>query len=59
MVGAALIGVGNLSGREAVISQNFNSAATIPAKYEVLVGRGNTVEAIKGRIELAKDILTA
>jgi hypothetical protein len=58
MVGTALLGVDNLSGREAVISQNFNTAAAIPANYEVLVGRGNTVEAIKERVELARSILT-
>lgn len=59
MVGTALVGIGNLSGRESIISQNFNNAAAISAKYEVLVGRGNTVEAIRERVELAKDILTA
>jgi hypothetical protein len=58
MVGTALIGVDHLSGREAVISQNFNTAAAVSANYEVLVGRGNTVEAIKERVELARSILT-
>ena len=58
MVGAALIGVDHLSGWEAVITQNVNTAAAISANYEVLVGRGNTVEAIKERVELARSILT-
>ena len=57
MVACSLVGQGNLVGREARIRTNFLDAARTPSKYEVLVGRGNTVEAIKERVNLARDIL--
>ena len=43
---------------KARIQSNFAAAASDPEKYEILVGRGNTVEAIKARVDLAKTILT-
>jgi hypothetical protein len=58
MVACSLVGHGNLAGRKAGIRTNFIEAARTPSKYEVLVGRGNTVEAIKERVNLAHDILT-
>jgi len=59
MVAGALIGTDNLVGREAKIRSNFLAACGTPKKYDVLVGRGNTIEAIKDRVNLAKEILTA
>jgi len=40
------------------IQSNFAAAASDLEKYEILVGRGNTVDAIKARVDLAKIILT-
>ena len=37
----------------------LNDALSIPAKYEILIGRGNTLQAIKDRVILAYNILTA
>jgi hypothetical protein len=58
MVAGALIGVGTLGRRQANIRANFTTAATQRSQYEVLVGRGNTVEAIKDRVALAQRILS-
>ncbi|HEX4008249.1 MAG TPA: DUF262 domain-containing protein [Acidobacteriaceae bacterium] len=44
--------------RKAKIQSNFAAAASDPEKYEILVGRGNTVDAIKARVNLAMTILT-
>jgi Protein of unknown function DUF262 len=59
MVAAALVGIDNTSGRENAIRANYARATQDPASYEALVGRGNTVEAIKERVELARNILTS
>lgn len=40
------------------IKSNFTAAANKPDLYEVLVGRGNTVDAIRARVDLATEILT-
>lgn len=58
MVAGSIVGVGNLGTRQAEIRSNFLNAASQPARYEILVGRGNTVEAIKERVTLAQRILT-
>jgi hypothetical protein len=58
MVGTALTGVGALEGREAAVRQNFLAAAQNPDSYEVLVGRGNTVDAIKARVALAQQLIS-
>ena len=58
MVASAIVGTGVPVGRRIVIQSNFSKAANDSKLYEVLVGRGNTVEAIKERVELAKKILT-
>jgi hypothetical protein len=58
MVASALIGVPPIAGRKAIIQSNFTAAANDKDKYEILVGRGNTVDAIKARVDLAKEILT-
>lgn len=58
MVASAIMGVTELRGREAAIRANFVQSSHDAASYEVLVGRGNTVEAIKDRVQLARDILT-
>ena len=59
MVAYSLVGQDNLAVHEAsMIRANFLESASDSLKYEVLVGRGNTVEAIKERVNLAKVILT-
>lgn len=58
MVATALIGPSNLHGRSSEIRKRFLLAANDPASYEVLVGRGNTVEAIRDRVSLAQRLLT-
>lgn len=58
MVATSLTGVSAIVGREDNIRGNFLQAATDPATYEVLVGRGNTVDAIKDRVTLAQRLLT-
>jgi Protein of unknown function DUF262 len=58
MVACATIGSHQLTGREDAIRRNFVEIASNPAHYEVLIGRGNTVEAIKDRVTLAHNILT-
>lgn len=58
MVATSLIGASSLVGRENNIRDNFLQAATDSETYEVMVGRGNTVEAIKDRVTLAQRLLT-
>lgn len=58
MVATSITGVDQLAGREQQIRDNFFSAANDPENYEILVGRGNTVEAIKERVELARKLLS-
>ena len=58
MVAGSIIGIANLGGRQAKIRSNFIDAASQRKQYEILVGRGNTVEAIKDRVSLAQRILT-
>lgn len=57
MVAAAIVGVCNLVGKEKEINTSFEKAASDPNNYEILVGRGNTVEAIKERVTLAQNII--
>jgi hypothetical protein len=57
MVASVIIGVPQ-PGRKSIIKSNFAAAANDKEKYEILVGRGNTVDAIKSRVDLAKEILT-
>lgn len=58
MVATALVSTSNIVGREQDIRENFINAANNPETYEVLIGRGNTVDAIKDRVALAQRILT-
>lgn len=58
MVACSIMGPNRLAGREATVRANLIEAARTPASYEVLVGRGNTVAAIKERVTLAHEILT-
>lgn len=58
MVAAALADTAALPARKAIIKSNFTAAANDAKKYEILVGRGNTVDAIKTRVDLATEILT-
>jgi hypothetical protein len=58
MVAGSITGIANLGSRQAKIRSNFISAATDGEQYEILVGRGNTVDAIKERVNLALKILT-
>ena len=58
MVASVLIGLVPTPGRKAIINENFKAAAYDKEKYEILVGRGNTVDSIKARVDLAIEILT-
>ena len=58
MVASSIIGATSLTGRENEIRRKFIEAANVRDSYEVLVGRGNTVESIKDRVHLALDILS-
>ena len=58
MVATAIVGVSAIDTRSQTIRENFFQAANNEASYEILVGRGNTVDAIKDRISLARKILT-
>jgi hypothetical protein len=57
-VATAIVGVSAVDGRGRMIRDNFFHAANNTESYEILVGRGNTVEAIKDRVSLAQRILT-
>ena len=58
MVAFALADVATALNPKATIKSNFTAATSDPQKYEILVGRGNTVDAIKARVQLATEILT-
>ena len=58
MVATALAGTSVLSGRERTICDNFERATQNPDSYEILVGRGNTIDAIKARVALAQSLLS-
>ncbi len=58
MVAFALAGVAATLNPKAAIKSNFTAATIDAKKYEILVGRGNTVDAIKARVQLATEILT-
>lgn len=45
--------------RAAEIRAATDAALSDPARYDVLVGRGNTIEAVRQRVELATEILSA
>lgn len=59
MVAASILGIDNIKNQPAKIRSNFSDAVADQQKYEVIVGRGNTVEAIRDRVDLAKVILGA
>lgn len=40
-----------------VIKSRLSTALNTPAQYEILVGRGNTLDSIKERVDLAKTIV--
>lgn len=45
--------------RRAEINAALEASLKTPEKYEILVGRGNTIEAVKDRANLASEILNA
>lgn len=47
----------NLSDNSASIAARIEQALADQESYEILVGRGNTIESIKDRVELAKKII--
>jgi len=47
----------DIENREDTIKTALSSALGSPTSYDVLVGRGNTIDAVKQRIELATNIL--
>ncbi|MDR6583515.1 hypothetical protein J2W50_001713 [Herbaspirillum frisingense] len=49
----------SLGQRSQAITNRLRDALAREEEYDVLVGRGNTVEAIKARVELARTILLA
>lgn len=57
MVAASLEGIDTIKDRGSAIAANFAAVAGIPENYEIFVGRGNTIEAIKERVTLAKSII--
>lgn len=59
MVATHLTGVDVLRPRIAVIKANFQQASLETDSYEILVGRGNTIDAIKERVSLAQRILNS
>lgn len=49
---------GDLGKKDAAIRTSLETALRNPSSYDILVGRGNTVEAINARVTLAETILT-
>ena len=47
----------NLQANAAKINNRLLSALNTPDQYEILVGRGNTIDSIKERVNLAKTIV--
>lgn len=56
-VACSIVGSESIRSRGRQIRENFANALATPEHYEVLVGRGNTVEAIRERVTLARGIL--
>ena len=59
MVAASLNPEGNPVSRREEVVRALQVALTDSANYEVLVGRGNTIEAVRQRVELAATVLRA
>jgi hypothetical protein len=57
MVAAAMVGPLSLSDNATAIRERFREATGTAGSFEILVGRGNTVEAIRERVMLAREIL--
>lgn len=58
MVSVSMRGVGALHARAEEVRRRLSEALSDASKYDVLVGRGNSVDAIKDRVRLASEILT-
>ena len=56
MVAFSRLDKNNLSTPQ-IIKERLNQAASDQKKYDILIGRGNTAEAIKNRVALAEEIL--
>ncbi len=59
MVGASLIGLDTLQGRGMSIRDCYRDEVADPDSYEILIGRGNTIESIVDRVDLAIQILSS
>lgn len=57
MVATSELEAQDLSSNSAEIRLRLSSSLETPNEYEILVGRGNTLESIKNRVELAKKII--
>lgn len=58
MVGTSLLPDLDLTEKSEKIKIALEEAVNNPEKYEILVGRGNTIEAVKDRISLAMTIIS-
>jgi len=58
MVGAYIVGPTEITSRGASIREHYYSIIEDEDSYEILVGRGNTIESIINRVDLAIEILT-
>ncbi|HEU4454036.1 MAG TPA: DUF262 domain-containing protein [Longimicrobium sp.] len=58
MVSLSLRSVGDLIDKKAEVKNRLDEALDNPEQYDVLVGRGNTIEAIRNRVALASWILS-
>jgi hypothetical protein len=58
MVSLSLRSVGNLLDKKYDVQSRMKEALNDPDKYDVLVGRGNTIDAIRQRVSLASSILS-
>ena len=49
----------DVESRKAEVHSALTAALNDPESYDVLVGRGNTIEAVRQRVALATSILNA
>lgn len=59
MVSLSLRSVGDLLARKKEVQANLSAALADREQYDVLVGRGNTIDAIRNRVSIATTILTS
>ncbi len=57
MVAASSVGISKITDEKSAISSRFVECAADSGNYEILVGRANTIEAIRERVSLARGIL--